>query len=209
MARGSTGPDTRQRFGAHPALPVGEYAGRLPGDRDLSFRSWGIEEPAIRRWQRVMLLAVRPALAFAVRRMLADGRRYLTGETLTFADITFASLGALACRGRGTAGAAVRPVHPAAVPGRTDPPAGLTFAVHSSGSFSSALQRLRCSSSAAARTPACRFESSSDAGSHTRADDAEIHGGIEQTRVPMGPVRKEFLDSLTQRHGPKSKPARR
>ena len=28
--------------------------------------------------------------------LLADGRRYLTGETLTFADITFASLGALA-----------------------------------------------------------------------------------------------------------------
>ena len=28
--------------------------------------------------------------------MLADGRRYLTGATLTFADITFASLGALA-----------------------------------------------------------------------------------------------------------------
>ncbi len=82
--------------------------------------------------------------------------------------------------------------------------------VHSSGSFSSALQRLRCSCSAAARTPACRFESSSDDGiAHARADDAEVHGGIEQTRVPMGPVRKEFLDSLTQRHGPKSKPARR
>ena len=29
-------------------------------------------------------------------RLLADGRRYLTGETLTFADITFASFGALA-----------------------------------------------------------------------------------------------------------------
>jgi glutathione S-transferase len=28
--------------------------------------------------------------------LLADGRRYLTGATLTFADITFASLGALA-----------------------------------------------------------------------------------------------------------------
>ena len=90
-------------------------------ETDLSFRSWGIEEPAIPRWQRAMLLAVRPVLAFAVRRMLgvtpgradrawertreafddmdqllADGRRYLTGETLTFADITFASLGALA-----------------------------------------------------------------------------------------------------------------
>jgi glutathione S-transferase len=28
--------------------------------------------------------------------LLADGRTYLTGATLTFADITFASLGALA-----------------------------------------------------------------------------------------------------------------
>jgi glutathione S-transferase len=90
-------------------------------DTGLSFRSWGIEEPGIPRWQRALLLAFRPVLAFAVRRMLgvtpsraarawertcetfgevdqllADGRRYLTGETLTFADITFASLGALA-----------------------------------------------------------------------------------------------------------------
>ncbi len=90
-------------------------------DAGLSFRSWGIEEPAIPRWQRALLMALRPVLAFAVRRMLgvtparaararertletfaavdqllADGRRYLTGETLTFADITFASLGALA-----------------------------------------------------------------------------------------------------------------
>ena len=90
-------------------------------DTHLSFRSWGIEEPAIPRWQRALLLALRPVLVFAVRRMLgvtparaarawertretfddvdqllADGRRYLTGETLTFADITFASLGALA-----------------------------------------------------------------------------------------------------------------
>jgi glutathione S-transferase len=90
-------------------------------DTDLSFRSWGSEEPAIPRWQRALLWAIRPVLAFAVRRMLgvtparaarawertreafddmdqllADGRRYLTGETLTFADITFASLGALA-----------------------------------------------------------------------------------------------------------------
>jgi glutathione S-transferase len=88
---------------------------------DLSYRSWGIDEPGIPRWQRLLLLALRPVLAFAVRRMLgvtparaaqaltrtqevfdemdallADGRRYLTGSTLTFADITFASLGALA-----------------------------------------------------------------------------------------------------------------
>jgi glutathione S-transferase len=89
--------------------------------RELSFRAWGSEEPSIPRWQRVLLLTARPVLAFAVRRMLgvtparaarslartqeifdemdallADGRPYLTGSTLTFADITFASLGALA-----------------------------------------------------------------------------------------------------------------
>jgi glutathione S-transferase len=88
---------------------------------DLSYRSWGIAEPAIPHWQRALLVVLRPVLAFAVRRMLgvtparaeralartqeifdemdallADGRRYLTGSTLTFADITFASLGALA-----------------------------------------------------------------------------------------------------------------
>jgi glutathione S-transferase len=90
-------------------------------DRALSFRSWGMEEATIPRWQRALLLVLRPFLAFAVRRMLgvtkaraaralertretfdemdrllADGRRYLTGATLTFADIAFASLGALA-----------------------------------------------------------------------------------------------------------------
>jgi len=93
----------------------------LLSDRALSLRSWGIEEKSIPGWQRAVLFALTPVLAFAVRRMLgvtpargaralqrtheafdemdrllADGRRYLTGETLTFADITFASLGALA-----------------------------------------------------------------------------------------------------------------
>jgi glutathione S-transferase len=89
--------------------------------RDLTLRSWGIEEPAIPAWQRGILAGLTPVLRFAVRqmlgvtprraaralertresfdevdRLLADGRRYLTGDTLTFADITFASLGALA-----------------------------------------------------------------------------------------------------------------
>jgi glutathione S-transferase len=89
--------------------------------RDLTLRSWGIDEPSIPAWQRGLLFAVTPVLSFAVRRMLgvsppraeralekiraafdqvdallADGRRYLIGDTLTFADITFASLGALA-----------------------------------------------------------------------------------------------------------------
>jgi glutathione S-transferase len=89
--------------------------------RDLTLRSWGIEEPSIPRWQRAALTAVTPVLSFAVSRMLgvtpqrgvralektriafdevdallADGRRYLVGDAMTFADITFASLGALA-----------------------------------------------------------------------------------------------------------------
>lgn len=89
--------------------------------RDLTLRSWGLEERNIPAWQRGLLAAVLPALRFAVRRMLgvtpqraaralektratfddvdgllADGRRYLVGDALTFADITFASLGALA-----------------------------------------------------------------------------------------------------------------
>lgn len=90
-------------------------------DRALTLRSWGLEERMIPAWQRALLAAGRPVLQFAVRRMLgvtpgraeralartheafaevdallADGRPYLTGESLTFADITFASLGALA-----------------------------------------------------------------------------------------------------------------
>ena len=90
-------------------------------NRVLTLRSWGIEETAIPAWQRALLAAGVPVLRFAVRRMLgvtparaqralarvheafdevdrllADGRPHLTGATLTFADITFASLGALA-----------------------------------------------------------------------------------------------------------------
>ena len=90
-------------------------------DRALTLRSWGIQETAIPAWQRALLAAGVPVLRFAVRRMLgvtparaqralertreafdevdrllADGRPHLTGATLTFADIAFASLGALA-----------------------------------------------------------------------------------------------------------------
>jgi glutathione S-transferase len=90
-------------------------------DRALTLRTWGFEERSIPRWQRALLFVATPLLAFAVRRMLgvtraraeralertretfdhvdrmlADGRRFLLGESLTFADITFASLGALA-----------------------------------------------------------------------------------------------------------------
>jgi glutathione S-transferase len=87
--------------------------------RDLTLRSWGIEELQIPAWQRGLLRLLAPVFRFAVRRMLAvtparaakalerthetfdrvdaqlaDGRRYLMGESLTFADITFASLAA-------------------------------------------------------------------------------------------------------------------
>lgn len=90
-------------------------------DRALTLRAWGVEDRDIPAWQRWLLVAFTPVLRFAVRRMLgvtperarqaiartheafadvearlADGRRYLTGDTLTFADLTFASLGALA-----------------------------------------------------------------------------------------------------------------
>lgn len=90
-------------------------------DAALTQRAWGCEEPAIPRWQRLLMRAATPLLRVAVRalldvkpqraaraldntravfdevdRMLADGRRYLLGDTLTLADITFASLGGLA-----------------------------------------------------------------------------------------------------------------
>ena len=89
--------------------------------RDLTLRSWGLEETRIPAWQRGLLRGLTPLLRFAVRRMLgvtpgraaralertresfqrvdallADGRPYLMGESLSFVDITFASLGALA-----------------------------------------------------------------------------------------------------------------
>ena len=90
-------------------------------DPALTLQSWGVGEPAVPAWQRALLRPLRPLLQVAVRRMLrvnaasaaraldktkavfdemdarlADGRRYLLGDHLSFADITFASLGALA-----------------------------------------------------------------------------------------------------------------
>jgi glutathione S-transferase len=90
-------------------------------DARLTLQVWGANEPGIPAWQRVLLRPLRPLLIVAVRRMLrvneaaaarslektkavfdevdarlADGRRYLTGDKPSFADITFASLGALA-----------------------------------------------------------------------------------------------------------------
>jgi glutathione S-transferase len=90
-------------------------------DRALTLQSWGVDEPTVPAWQRALLRPLRPLLKAAVRRMLrvnavsaaralentravfdemdarlADGRRYLLGDCLSFADIAFASLGALA-----------------------------------------------------------------------------------------------------------------
>jgi glutathione S-transferase len=84
-------------------------------------RTWGLEETRIPAWQRTLLRLIAPLLRLAVRRMLgvsparaakalqrtretfdrvdgmlADGRRFLMGETLTFVDLAFASLAALA-----------------------------------------------------------------------------------------------------------------
>jgi glutathione S-transferase len=102
--------------------PVRRWAyQQLFRDRRLTLQSWGVNEPAVPAWQRALLRPLRPLLVLAVRRMLrvneksaarslektravfdemdqrlADGRRYLLGDTLSFADIAFASLGALA-----------------------------------------------------------------------------------------------------------------
>jgi glutathione S-transferase len=114
--------ELEQRFDRRLGNDVRVWAySQLLRDRALTLRTWGITEPGIPAWQRWLLAAGLPVLRFAVRRMLgvtpsraqqalertrqafdevdrllADGRRYLTGETLTFADLTFASLGALA-----------------------------------------------------------------------------------------------------------------
>lgn len=94
---------------------------RLFEDPALTLQLWGAREPAVPRWQRALLPVLRPLLRAAVRRMLRvtpasaykalartrevfdemdarleDGRRYLLGDQLSLADITFASLGALA-----------------------------------------------------------------------------------------------------------------
>jgi len=94
---------------------------RILERRDLTLRSWGVEDTRIPGWQRSLLRVVSPLLAFAVRRMLgvspgravralgrtretfdrvdallADGRRYLTGDAFSYVDITFACLAALA-----------------------------------------------------------------------------------------------------------------
>lgn len=110
------------RFDRRLGIDVRVWAyAHLLRDRTLTLRAWGIEEPAIPAWQRAVLAAAMPGLRFATRRMLgvtpdraeralartseafdevdrilADGRPYLTGATLTFADLAFASLGALA-----------------------------------------------------------------------------------------------------------------
>jgi len=100
---------------------------------DLTLLMWGLREPTIPKWQRTILPALFPLLAAMVRRMLgvtepraaaalaatkqvfaevdarlADGRRYLMGgDEMTFVDITFASLAALALFPDGYGGRAV------------------------------------------------------------------------------------------------------
>ena len=94
---------------------------RVFSRRDLTLRTWGVEDTRIPRWQRLLLRLIAPLLRVAVRamlgvnparaeralqrtresfdqvdEMLADGRRYLMGTSLSFADITFASLAAIA-----------------------------------------------------------------------------------------------------------------
>jgi glutathione S-transferase len=114
--------DLEGRFDRRLGNDVRVWAyGNVLKRRDLTLRTWGIEERTIPAWQRGLLAAGMPVLRIAVRRMLGvtpqraeralektraafdevdrmlvDGRRYLVGDALTFADITFASLGALA-----------------------------------------------------------------------------------------------------------------
>ena len=101
--------------------------------RSLTLLMWGAEEPTIPQWQRSLLPLLHPLLAAMLRRMLgvsearaaaglaatkrvfaevdamlADGRRYLMGgDEMTFVDITFASLAALALFPDGYGGDAV------------------------------------------------------------------------------------------------------
>ena len=114
--------DLEQRFDRRLGNDVRLWVyARVLKRRDLTLRTWGAEETGIPGWQRGLLQAVIPVLRCAVKqmlgvtpkravtalqrtreafdevdRMLSDGRRYLLGDTLTFADITFASLAAIA-----------------------------------------------------------------------------------------------------------------
>jgi len=114
--------DLEQRFDRRLGNDVRVWVySRVLQRRELTLRTWGAEETQIPAWQRGLLQASTPMLRFAVKqmlgvtpkravtalqrtreafdevdRMLADGRRYLLGDTLTFADITFASLAAIA-----------------------------------------------------------------------------------------------------------------
>lgn len=101
--------------------------------RDLALMMWGLREPGIPTWQTAILPRLYPLQAAMVTRMLgvtesraaagleatkqvfaevdallADGRRYLMGgDEMTFVDITFASLAALALFPDGYGGNAV------------------------------------------------------------------------------------------------------
>jgi len=114
--------ELEQRFDRRLGNDVRVWAySRIFRRRDLTLRTWGVDETQIPGWQRALLRLATPILVFAVKRMLgvtpargaralektresfaevdqllADGRRYLLGNTMTFADVTFASLAALA-----------------------------------------------------------------------------------------------------------------
>ena len=178
------------------------------------------DAPSTTAWQRTLLKLIAPVLRFAVRQMLgvspsraakalertresfarvdamlADGRRYLMGGTLTFVDLTFASLAALAVlptdQGRSLAGRRVSmrtstPVALGLVEEFRARPAGQFVLRLYGGHLSTARPRrrscrflrlellLRAPLAAVlllgrSTHPACQFDSSSDDGSQTRA----------------------------------------
>lgn len=93
----------------------------LLDDRELCLKAWGAEDPAVPRWQRWLLPALFPLLAFLIRRsfristesygractrieellarmdtLLSDGRAsILGGDTLNYTDYAFAAMSGL------------------------------------------------------------------------------------------------------------------
>ena len=164
--------------------------------------------------------------------LLADGRRTSRVDTLTFADITFASLAALAVLPPEYAGRSLGGAHAHARHLDADWRAEIErFRARPSGQFilrlyrEERLSRLtdrawaarpltprarsprrsslrRCACSAAARTPAWRFDSSSEDGSQTRARmTPRSTAASNRLGYQRCPFRKDLVDSLLQRHG--------
>ncbi len=86
-------------------------------DRALGLQVWGVHEPKVPRWQRLLLPVAFPFLRFTLKRMLkidpkrsekclkrteqmfdvvddllSDGRKYIMGDTLSYIDIAWAAL---------------------------------------------------------------------------------------------------------------------